>query len=79
MKANNFLMDRSGLSDAPFLTIPVSLGQCCSVGNRFEVPQDGNKARGSVNDSSARASKKVGLLAQFTLVPNKASAMAEQG
>ena len=38
-----------------------------------------NKARGSVNDPSARASKKVGLLAQFTLVPNKASAMAEQG
>ena len=36
-----------------------------------------NKARGSVNDPSARASKKVGLLAQFTLVPNKASAITE--
>ena len=36
-----------------------------------------NHACGGVNEPLACASEKVGLLAQFTLVPNKASAMRE--
>jgi hypothetical protein len=50
------------------------MGGSTAVLERLSAP---NKTSGSVNDPSARALEKVGLLAQFTLLPNKASAMKE--
>jgi hypothetical protein len=50
------------------------LGGSTAYLERLEAPK---RPVGAVNKASAGASEKVGLLAQFTLVPNKASAMRE--